>query len=1463
MGVAVLVAVVLPGLLGIPAVAAPDTTESESPDRSEVLEDPVLEAVEPDWQRTLSRVDKEVEPGLYLIRLQDEPVATYEGGVRGRPATSPRATGAAKLDPDSPNARGYEAYLRAQQRNFERQAERQLGRSLDVLADFQWGNNGVLVELDPEEAAELSRLPEVAFIQRDVERELHTDNGPDWIGAPEVWAGAGLPDDIGTRGEGIVVGIIDTGITPSNPSFDEVADDGYVHEWDGDYFGVCDEEHPTYDPTFTCNDKLIGMYGFETTNNAEGDPLDWAPHGTHVAGTAAGNPIDQAIVVGNEDPPFTLTRTISGVAPRAHIISYSGCCTLSGLTRAIDQAIADGVDVINYSIGSAAASDLWNDFDTVGYLNAREAGIFVATSAGNDGPGPATVGSPSDAPWITTVAASTHDRALQSHLIDMTGGATAPPADLIGKSFSSGHGPAPIVYAGDYPNPNAPGTDPAQCLEPYPPNTWTNDEIVVCDRGTIARVDKGANVLAGGAGGLVLANLEPDGGSLNGDPHFLPAVHLSFADGETLKAWLASGDGHTASITGTIVVEGDELGDVMAAFSSRGPNRAVDTIAPDVTAPGVDILAAYGVGDPDPAEFNFISGTSMASPHVAGAGALLMAAQPDWSPAEVQSALMTTARLDDVFKEDGVTPVDPFDVGSGRVDLGAAVRAGLLVDESIDNYWAADPAEGGDPKTINLPSMANSLCLLACSWTRTVKAAVDGVTWTVSVDAPDEVDITVSPSQFTLGSAGDTQSLEVTLDIGDADVGEWLFAHVHLTPSDADVPAAHLPIAAVPTTGILPSIVEVDTRRDAGSTLAEDLLATEITDLQVDAHGLVRGEVHTGELIQDPSPGDPYADLDAVWYETFEVDAETLYLLAETTAWESPDLDLFVGTGSTPSAATQVCSSTSPTSAERCVVDNPEAGTWWVLVQAWLASDDTPDAFELITAIVPGASQGNLWAEGPTTQPEQEPFDLRIFWDEPDMEPGDRWYGAISLGQDAANPGGIGTFPVEITRHDDDVTKTVSEDTAEPGDTLTYEITIEPNVREVDLEYTITDVIPDGLTYVEGSASEGVTVEDGVVSWTGVMETPALTYTMTTIEDDPQCRVPLSEGDSGYLDLTQFGVMPNPAIQGDSFWFTAFSAGAPFQYWGNAHQGMDFIPSGVAFFDSSPGPAFWSPQSIPDPVDPNNTLAMLWQDFVVVYDEATPRGVSLVTLGGTGPDGGAILDYTGVEPWPGGTGLRYDFQVFMWRSVGPGPDIIFAYDNLSDLDFPVTVGLEDPLGEAAVPYVNQAVPGGAIYDGFAVCFDLSTAGTEPVVLSYDVTVDADAVGVVTNAVTHDVDDPGSRPETTSVDVEVIAGLEVTVSPATASLRVGQEQAFEATLHLSDGSTVDVTDDATWTSTDESVVTVDENGLATAVGGGSAEVIATFEEMSGAASVTVRGRPGQPGPPPGVTPGPPGGPPGRP
>jgi subtilisin family serine protease len=722
--------------------------------------------------------------GRYIVLFADPPLAAYGGGIDGLAPTDPEVTGAARLDPASAASQAYLGYLAAQHDAQVAAMAAALGRPVEVIFDYAVTLNGVAVELTDGEAATVASLAGVVRVAPDETRFLQTDNGPAWIGAPSIWDGSGTGGAGATRGEGIVAGILDTGVNFEHPSFAVTGDDGFTHTNPrSQYFGLCD---PLTGTPF-CNDKLIGVYDFTGSG-----PQDTNGHGSHTASTTAGNVLDASLVA----PTITVDRRISGVAPHANLITYKVCpdlsCLLTAILAAIDQATRDQVDVINYSIGGTS-SNPWNDLDSQAFLNARRGGVFVSASAGNSGPGPSTVGSPADAPWLLTVGASTHDRKFINGIVGMSGGATAPPPDLLGKSVTSGYGPAGVVYAGDFGDP--------LCPTPFPPGTFEG-EIVVCDRGVNPRVEKARNVQIGGAGGFVLANDQASGSSTVADPYVIPGVNISFADGQTLKAWLASGTGHTGSILGTIADENPAHGDVMGSFSSRGPNPSVPSVLkPDVTAPGVDILAAFGV-NPDPTapdEYGVISGTSMSSPHAAGSAALVRALHPDWSPDEVKSALMTSALTDGVLKEDAATATDPFDRGGGRVDLTLAGQVGLVLDEAPSSYDAANPAAGGDPSTLNLASLASGNCTDTCLWTRTVTSTAGGaVTWTSVVTAPAGVAISVSPSSFTL-EPGATQTITISADVTGAEGDRWHFGEVGLLPDVASVPAAHLPAAIFAT----------------------------------------------------------------------------------------------------------------------------------------------------------------------------------------------------------------------------------------------------------------------------------------------------------------------------------------------------------------------------------------------------------------------------------------------------------------------------------------------------------------------------------------------------------------------------------------------------------------------------------------------------------------------------------------
>ncbi|MCP4423958.1 MAG: S8 family serine peptidase, partial [Chloroflexi bacterium] len=729
------------------------------------------------------------ETTTYIIQLSDSPLASYNGGVEGLAPTSLSATGASKLS-NTPATAAYLSHLESTQASFINAMEQTLGRSVDVTHTYQHAFNGLAAKMTAAEAKRVGSLSGVLMVSRETIEYPLTDAGPAWIGAPAIWDGTatgGLP---GTMGEGVVVAILDTGINSDHPSFATTGGDGYTHTnpyVTGNYTpgSYCDLVDP-----FFCNDKLIGAWSFVSEAVT---PEDSDSHGSHTASTVAGNVVTATV----ETSTTAHTEAISGVAPHANIIAYDVCvvsCPGGATLAAVNQVVVDhmalpnGIAAINYSISGGA--NPYYDGVELAFLAATDAGIFVSAAAGNSGPTPSTVSHLS--PWVATTAASTHNRFVQNTLMDLTNNDGSPgPADMAGAGFTSDYGPVRIVYAGDYPSGET-GT-PELCgvgaqldfNSPWPPGTF-NGEIVVCDRGIYGRVEKGANVLAAGAGGYILANVDAQGEAIVSDGHVLPAVHIGDAAGDVLRGWLAANV--TTTITATISGWAFNLdpanGDIMADFSSRGPAGALDVLKPDITAPGVSIWAAYADGAaPNPPEYGFMGGTSMSSPHNAGAATLLAALHPEWTPAMIKSAMMTTSSNTTFFKEDGVTPADPFDLGSGRVALQNAGQAGLVLNETTANFQAANPVMGGDPGALNLANFYDVECMNSCSWTRTVSSTMDiAIDWMASVSAPVSMSLTVEPSSFTLAPYG-TQVLTVTADVAGMTYNEWAFAEITLSGS--------------------------------------------------------------------------------------------------------------------------------------------------------------------------------------------------------------------------------------------------------------------------------------------------------------------------------------------------------------------------------------------------------------------------------------------------------------------------------------------------------------------------------------------------------------------------------------------------------------------------------------------------------------------------------------------------------
>ncbi len=559
----------------------------------------------------------------------------------------------------------------------------------------------------------------------------------------------------------------------------------------------------------------------------------------------------------------------------------------------------------------------------------------------------------------------------------------------------------------------------------------------------------------------------------------------------------------------------------------------------------------------------------MASPHIAGTAALLKQAHPDWTDAEILSAIMTTGTWE-LVKEDGVTPADPFDFGGGRVQVAQAVNAGLLLDESSANFEAGDPALGGDPKTLNVAGLVNRSCVLVCSWTRTV-TATEGGSWSTSSSDPA---FSVSPSSFTLG-AGESEVLEITANAVGLPSNVWSHGRVNLIPADTG-PEQHLTLSVIPTGGEVPTELSIVARRDADSWLVEGLTAVEITDLQVSVSGLAEATRTQMSLDQDSDNSSAYDDLtDGVDFILIPVDGgmEHFVAITDDLTSESPDLDLFVGFDTNgngmPDADEELCGSATATASERCdVIGEFEAGNMWALVQNWRASDTPPDAVELTTVLLTDEDLGNLTVDGPSSVPQLTPFDVRLIWDLPGAEPGDVFFGSITLGSDSSNPDNIGTIPVTITRGTDDVIYTASSGRGAPGDVLTFSIEVVPDSTLEDRTYDITTDVPEGFTLIPGSVTGGGVVSDESIEW-GVTMASLLNsppgYEVTTSNETASCEVPFANS-GGYTDLEVFNIFPDPTIEGDEVTFSAF-AGQNFNFYGESFTGgFNFMDNGFAFF---------------------------------------------------------------------------------------------------------------------------------------------------------------------------------------------------------------------------------------------------------------------------------------------------------
>lgn len=893
------------------------------------------------------------------------------------------------------------------------------GKRSVLLRRYMHITNAVAIQVTAEQAAVMRSWPGVVSVVANYAERPLTDAGPAFIRADEIWNGPS-----GNRGEGVVIGVIDTGINWDHDAFADVGADGHNHTNPlGRQLGLCSQTN------VRCNDKLIGVYDF-TDEGTQG--RDENGHGSHVASIAAGNvrAADLTAIT------TTVSNQVSGVAPHANIVSYKACnrgeegssgsCPFDALLAALDQAAADGVDVVNYSIGGDPRDPWSNNLDGQRFLNLRQAGIVASVAAGNDGPVEGSVSSPANAPWTLAVANLTHDRRYANVVENLSGGAAAPPDDLPGVGLTAPFGPARIVHARDFGNAlcgtGTPELQP-QCenhtgaTNPFAQGTF-NGEIVVCDRGQYGRVEKGFNLRAAGAGGYILANTDAQGESIVGDDHCLPAVHLGFERGEELRDWLgAGGDDHSGSLSGQFRDLQPQFGNVVSSSSSRGPGQFVEgVLKPNIGAPGSSILGA----GPNGSEPLFLSGTSMAAPHIAGAAALLVAEHPDWGVPQVESALQLSASLQGVRDSDGVAVALPSDVGHGTARVGDASRVGLYLRISNADFDAANPNFGGDPSQLNLPGMESESCFGSCQFERTVTDMAGGGDYAVSVQGMEGAVVSVTPQSFTLAD-GASQTLQVAVDVSASQItGTWLSGKVLLTPTTGNLAPAGLTLSVFADPGSLPQAVRISTSENRGFLDVPVGGLVAMPDARFNGLGLTPGSETEANLIEDPTRDDPYDDLSQVLYQNVTVPAGAVALIVESIPVDNRDLDLFVGRDlngdGSANLSEELCRSTSSGSIESCVLSDLAPGNYWIVLQNW-AANRVSDVARIGYAVVTDNAGSSLTVVGPGSLPEAgTPFEMRVSWDAGEMGNAQRWYGALQLGPSAANVDGIGTVPVLLSR---------------------------------------------------------------------------------------------------------------------------------------------------------------------------------------------------------------------------------------------------------------------------------------------------------------------------------------------------------------------------------------------------------------------------------------------------------------
>ncbi|XP_061997957.1 CO(2)-response secreted protease-like [Rosa rugosa] len=589
-----------------------------------------------------------------------------------------------------------------------------------IIHKYNHAFRGFSAMLTESEASVLSGHDDIVSIFPDSILELHTTRSWDFIQEAAAESGrVSYRARPTTTSDDVIIGMIDTGIWPESPSFNDEGIGAVPSRWKG----VC-MEGPDFKKS-NCNRKLIGAryYNMQMTmigNQShlaapKGSPRDFVGHGTHTTSTAAGARVPNASYYG------LAQGTAKGGLPSARIACYKACsdvgCSGATILKAIDDAIRDGVDMISISIGMSSLfqPDYLTDPIAIGTFHAEQMGVMVICSGGNDGPDPYTV--VNTAPWIFTVAASNIDRDFQSTVV--LGNGRTFTGSAINFSNLTRSRTYPLVFGKDAAANFTPVSEARNCYPgSFDPEKVVN-KIVVCvaDDPTVSTKIKKLVVEDAKAKGLIL--IDEDEKSVPFDSGVFPFTEVGDIAGFQILNYINSTKNPTATILPTVDIQRYRPAPTVAYFSSRGPAQLTENVLkPDIMAPGVAILAAISPENESgsvphgekPSKFSIKSGTSMACPHVTGAAAFIKSVHRGWTSSMIKSALMTTATMYNNMKKPLINSTNnyanPHEVGVGEINPIKALNPGLVFETITENYLEFLCYYGYKEK--NIRSMSNT-----------------------------------------------------------------------------------------------------------------------------------------------------------------------------------------------------------------------------------------------------------------------------------------------------------------------------------------------------------------------------------------------------------------------------------------------------------------------------------------------------------------------------------------------------------------------------------------------------------------------------------------------------------------------------------------------------------------------------------------------------------------------------------